>query len=1508
MWDIVHTGRYIQLLAVILSAVYLGARWFYSCLNGHHVYSPIVPVIDPDEGPCHKLNGYTRDTTDEWCTTNKQAHLSVQSSNRLDNYTIRRILDASDLIRNRMKKQNAIAYLLKFIGSCIVWSAEGCIIWRSRYYSQPKTSYRIGQLFLIEFISWTYITLLAAATAWSRGNSTKQYISRHQMYLIIIGYFSFVLNIVDIHYLHHKHYYYATPIMLIIATVGVHITMLGALLSRKTVESAANGRVESLEVSASPFEWLTFGWLTPLMEAGFCRALKASDLWELPKNLQAEEATRSYKSKKKLSMFASLIAVNRQDIFYQMVYAIAWSIKITQNLVLIPSLYALGLFLGMLGTNFCLQHGNFIGQHLLIRSKAIISHQIIEKSLRLQLINEAALRNDKSYIHTNGTSKNQHQYSTTGWSVDMVNNLLSVDARNVSEAFGCLHLFVGSLLQIIIAIIFLWQLIDVSTLAGLATMLFFFGISNFVTKTTTHVFERLLSTTENCLTIIVETLYSIRVIKYLAWEAHICARIIRARTRELKHLWRRHILYTLLTMALDGGPLLVTCVALGMHTIVFSRPLTAQIAFTVLSVFELLRVAVLQLPFVLFWQIQSQASYYNINSYLNLPESPIKNDSTADSDEPIGFIHADFTWEPQHQSFIPNRGRQRPQRVSNFLLSNLNFHFRIGDFNVITGSAASGKSSMLLALLGEMPRIKGRVFLPNYQSTLRGDNSIGTTVAYVAQQTWLQDTTIRENILFGQAYDEIRYQQTLRASYCFARAIYGPAHHILLDECFTEIDDETTEYIVDKCLFGPLMYGRTRILATRRVIGTGNLAALLDIHSSATASSTIPNTSRNLPSRKFVRKLEPIAEVMRIRSNSTIMDHASLTGRHPRPLDVAEDTNNMETSSNHYVGYRPTSVLSLLRKFLSSGGSPLWWCFVFAAFIFYQLVSFLQSYWLRIWAGKHVSASQQLFYFGNYAALSLSAVALIGLPPLLIYFSSIRSSQQTYMQLVDYILKTAAHSLNTLPIANIIHRFGKNMLVVDQELPADLAFFLYSIMGILAHLIVICAVLPRFTMIAGLAVILCIYLACYFIKTLHSFKQLEPETKFAFFTFSSDIFSGLPTIRASGMQNWFLTESIARIDDVHRQFYFLTASAQWITCRIEWIAAVCTLIVTFMLLLSGTKADPSLFGFILTYVIGLATSAGLTIQYCTKVDNAMQSLKSVTDPMYLEQEWADITLETIIPSPEWPEHGSIEFQNLSTNDTNYRRVLSKIWVSIQPGERIGIIGESGAGKSAIAMALFRFMEIAEGRILIDNIDISRVPLEDLRSRLSIIPRDPVLFSGTIRSNLDPYWHHDDATIWNALRRCRLIGSDAGAIRPEGLEHLDAPVTHNGENLSYQQRKLLTVARALLREDKILIIEESADLDDSDTEAKLQAIVREEFIQVTRLYISSSVNNVLGYDRVMVLDTGCLMEFDAPATLIRQTNSILRNLCQQAGELDTLMAMATASVDEADVASNNGNNM
>jgi len=398
------------------------------------------------------------------------------------------------------------------------------------------------------------------------------------------------------------------------------------------------------------------------------------------------------------------------------------------------------------------------------------------------------------------------------------------------------------------------------------------------------------------------------------------------------------------------------------------------------------------------------------------------------------------------------------------------------------------------------------------------------------------------------------------------------------------------------------------------------------------------------------------------------------------------------------------------------------------------------------------------------------------------------------------------------------------------------------------------------------------YTQHYFIPTSRQVKRLDSVSKSPVFAHFSETLVGVSSIRAFSVQWRFLAENREKLETNLRAYFMYVSANRWLAMRLEFIGTGITALAALFATVQRGTIDPGLGGLSISYALGITQTLNWMVRMTAEFENAIVAVERCKDYADTDPE-APTVIETNRPAASWPMEGRIVFNNVKMS---YRPglplVLNGFTADIAPKEKIGIVGRTGAGKSSLLLALMRIVELYDGSIVIDGIDISKIGLHDLRSHISIIPQDPVLFTGTIRMNLDPFKNSTDEQIWEALRRSHLFKH---IQQLDG--DLDCVVEEGGRNFSVGQRQLLCLTRALLRSSRILLLDEATSAVDQETDQLVQTTIREEFKNYTMITIAHRIETIMDSDRVFVLDSGTLQENGAPATLLKNPKSHFRKL-------------------------------
>ncbi|KAF9379864.1 hypothetical protein CPC16_010561 [Podila verticillata] len=1399
-------------------------------------------------------------------------------------------------------------------------------------------------------------------------------------------------------------------------------------------------RVPCPEATASLLDLALFSWADPLIRLGFKRVLNQEDIWDFRLSDYSSAVIHHFRqsilaTRKNYPFIVRLVINFKSRISVQVVWAVLWGLltfvgpySLERILYYVKHkdemsiewgyLYVFGMLFGMLLSTIAQSQMLWHGRRISMQLRSIVVGEVYAKALR---------RKDRAGQTQKSQSESDDEEENEMFTYGAINNMISNDTSEISGASAYLQDLYILPLQITLAILFLYRVLGWSALAGVFTMACFIPFNLYLTNKVEKIQDELMKATDKRAELMNELLQAIRIIKFFSWERNFYSKVDMAREKELRQLRLRFTWWIFGTALWFGTPVFVTISTFFVYTKIAGNVLTPGVAFPALALFNVLRAPMDAFPEMLQQCLRAKVSAARIDRFLDEEEvlvySNTKPRKNLPTDPIIGFKNATFSYAGKSEQDAANATHAAGETVSghHFELKDLNLEFPVGELSVITGPTGSGKTSLLLSLLGEINPVKGQAFLPRRDShDINPVTGLTNGIAYVAQQAWLQNNTVRNNILFGSPFEQRRYDQigergiTLsggqKQRIALARAIYSRAGHILLDDCLSAVDAHTAKWLFAKCLMGPLMQGRTRVLVTHAVSLTLRGAAHVVVLKNGTvvASGTSQQVFDSGVLGDDVTNEEQIMDDMPTDDRTVAGieeaedDNASNapTGSSSLNLTAAgkkKASNGDDASTDSTIPAKEKKKLmedegktdgsvswTVYRLYFGSMGGIPYWMFLMASFLFMQVFQVASDLWLRFWAsdkkagdsssssafaaasvssyassvsdiatnassllmsftcqyrGEHTyfggnpfrmcrqeyydtrqpmspisaleyqSEAAQFsalsdepdtvgnlnYYLGIYALLSFAYIATIMCRQAVQYKGSLHASRSIHRRLLSQILNSPVRFFDTTPLGRIMNRFTKDIETVDQEVAPIASNLMFDFLGTLTVVIMITAITPQFLFPAFLISILFVIMATLYLRSSRELKRIESITKSPIFSHFGESLSGVATIRAYGQEKRFQHENLEMLDDHNRPFFYLWVCNRWLSIRVDVLSALVSFFAGLFIIVNRDTVDVGAAGLSLSYSLTFTDHVLWLVRLYSNNEMNMNSVERVSEYMDLPQEPAAV-IEGSRPPAGWPNNGEIEVENLvmqySPEDPP---VIRDVSFHVKPREKIGIVGRTGAGKSTLAVAFFRFMELTAGKIIVDGIDISKLGVHDLRSSLTIIPQDPVLFIGTIRSNLDPFNEHDDAALWATLKRVHLISEDG--MESNSFGNLDSEVHENGNNFSQGQRQLIGLARALLKQSKIIILDEATASVDHETDARIQATIREEFKQSTLLTIAHRLRTIIDFDKVLVMDHGKVVQFDTPLTLIRE-EGIFRGMCQRSGEFELLLEMAAATENNA----------
>lgn len=1378
------------------------------------------------------------------------------------------------------------------------------------------------------------------------------------------------------------------------------------------------------EWRANIFSRLTWGWLFPLLRLGYKRPLEFNDLGDLLWSDQAVQTTSRFLSllrstKNKYASWSMIKRLYYVFFFHEPQMILAGIGKLCGDLLGfigpialagivkfvtlkqkglndqywgIPNYqmemgywWLLALFWSSILQNLCLHQHHHFAIRAGMRVRNAITVLVYRKSLHLQ--------------------NNVRSEFGTGF----IQNLASTDAQSLNAVYWFAHYGWAAPLQIAICMAMLYDQLGPSSFVGLGVLFLLGPIQTRIGSLTSTYQKKTLVHSDARVKLINEIVSGIRIIKFMAWENAFADKVTLARLNELKGKLSVAIVGALNTTVMEIGPLLVALLSFLTYGYVSNEPLTASKAFSSLALYNILRLPLMIFPMLVNTLFTAKVSVERIAKFLDateMPEYRTFTDSTESpnnmngTDYPIKLNNVTFQWDEIKKSeektkdpksskssssssssssstdtiiHVDNTSDPNNAKTSSpFTLRSLSIMFPKDKLTCIVGSVGSGKSSLLSALLGDMKLLDGTVTL-NRNLTTQG-------IAYCAQQPWILHASVRDNILFGNEYNEERYRRILyacaleadlailpagdlteigekginlsggqKARLALARAVYSTCPIVLLDDVLSAVDPHVGKHIFDHVIKTELV-GRTVILVSHQLQFVPQSDMVIVIEKGTVAQQ---GTYQDLMNDNTTPSTNLLQEMMQHRK--TIEE--SLVSVSPNDATVADDSKN-STGTNTVAPILKTESSTSSKDAAASSSSPakttpsssavpakgklvleedrLRGSVPFSIYTSYMagfgiillnllLITLIlvnagrigTDVWLGIWSIDQFQETVR-FYIGIYGAITAGTAVFTFLHVLIWAYGGIRTANQLHASMFARIIRSPTSFFDTTPVGRIINRFSSDVSTVDKDLPGSFSRFVTLTASIGATVIVQAIILP-WTLIGAVPIfILYAILQQFYRHTSRELKRLDSISKSPVYAHLSETLTGISTIRAYNAQRRFLTISQEKVDLNSRAYWKGHLINRWLGVRLDWIGSLLVGCTALVAVLTAGQVSPGLIGLAISYALSITNVLNWLVRGATETETYLASVERMqyyaTLPVEAPAQYMhshqsetveanvkavihkmnnhlddygsalvvtnDNDIITKLPN-DWPAQGGIQFNNVTVR---YRPdldpVLRNITLNILPGTKVGICGRTGSGKSSLMLTLFRILEMESGNIEIDHVNIQKIGLSSLRTKLAIIPQDPTLFSGPLRYNLDPLQHHDDNALWEALERVQLGG------KVKTLGGLDTLLTE--DNLSVGERQLMCMARALLRHANILVLDEATASVDGQTDSLIQRMIRDVFRTATVLVIAHRIDTIIDCDQIIVLEKGEVIEMGKPSDLMQINEN---NKDGKVGKFATLVQQA-----------------
>ncbi|TFY55007.1 hypothetical protein EVJ58_g8525 [Rhodofomes roseus] len=1119
--------------------------------------------------------------------------------------------------------------------------------------------------------------------------------------------------------------------------------------------------------------------------------------------------------------------------------------------------------------------------------------------------------------------------------------MISADATRLERNTYYAHNLWVAPIQIVICLALLIKTLGYSALVGLGVFVLGFPVQVACAIVMFQQRSKGVVLTDKRVRTVTEVLQGIRLIKFFGWEEFF-----------------EHEVVTILPVLAA----VLSFITYGLS----GHDLNVSIIFTALQYFNIIRQPLMFFPMVVASCTDSIVALGRISDFLTSEE--LDEPYTIQSESKFAVdVEGDFTWETAHKpppeelpdlagadrgKHGPSRGRppqdkkdkqkadgkrsggwfgrkkkdepvlptegsqektkDEEQEERPFELKDLNFKVSGGSFAVVLGPIGSGKSSLMQALIGEMRRTRGHTVL-------------SSSVAYVPQNAWIMNATLRENIVFGREDKEERFRAIVKACclerdlemlpygekteigekginlsgasmyfvskttkqrlimksaaggqkarVSLARAAYSDADIILMDDSLSAIDAHTGKMILDNLFLNGPLAGKTRVLVTHAlhvldkadhifvmkdgtIVERGSFEVLMK--DSVTFSRMIEEYG-NMEKEKVKAEAQAVEKV-----DESVALGASKESDVAQPQLMQEE--ERLTGSVSWKTYG---------AFFRYAGGLAWAPLLLLLVALMQGAQVANNLFLGYWTAGSIKGFNQGDYMGTYAALGVASALFSFGVSYALTTSSLLAGYSMFQKAFAHVMHSSVSFFDTTPIGRIISRLSRDQDTIDAEISMTLFVLLSTLSSVVGTIFLVFYTFPYLGIIFVPLGIFYMFAAVYYRRSSVETKRLDSILRSKLYSAYAESLTGIST-------NRFIQKTEYGLDVENRAYYMVIAIQQWLSTRLDLLGNILVLGIALFAAGFSKTISPSKVGVVLSYTLSITQVFSQVVQTYAQNEQNFNAVERILHYAELPSE-GDYT-KPDDPPAAWPEKGEIQFKDV---DLAYREglplVLKQVSFSVRPGEKIGIVGRTGAGKSSLMQALFRTVNIAGGSVEIDGVDTRNIGLKTLRNRLALVPQDNVLFKGTLRQNLDPEGTRTDAELISALQRTWLLPKDGmHDAAAEAKFSLDSLVGDEGSNYSAGEKQMLALCRALAKNSRIIVLDEATSNVDLEMDAKLQRTIQKEFALSTLLCIAHRLNTIVYYDRVLLMDAGHVAEFDTPLNLFDKEDSIFRSLCDQAG--------------------------
>ncbi|CAH8381545.1 unnamed protein product [Eruca vesicaria subsp. sativa] len=1271
-------------------------------------------------------------------------------------------------------------------------------------------------------------------------------------------------------------------------------------------EPLLNGGVERSD-EATPYSkagilsLLTFSWMSPLIEIGNKKPLDLEDVPQLHDSDSMVGLAPKFRTMLESSSDGGGVENRSGVTTFKLVKALffsaQWEILVTAFFAFI---YTVASYVGPALIDTFVQYLNGRRQYnnegyvLVITfflAKLVECLSQRHWFFRLQKVGIRMRSSLVAMIYEKGLTLSCH--SKQGRTSGEIINFMTVDAERIGNFSWYMHDPWMVLLQVGLALWILYRNLGLASIAALIATILVMLVNFPFGRMQERFQEKLMEAKDNRMKSTSEILRNMRILKLQGWEMKFLSKIFDLRKSE--EGWLKKYVYNsaVISFVFWGAPTLVSVSTFG-ACILLGIPLESGKILSALATFRILQEPIYNLPDTISMLVQTKVSLDRIASYLCLDnlQPDVVESLPQGSDIAVEVTNSTLSWDVSSE---------------NPTLKDINFKVLPGMKVAVCGTVGSGKSSLLSSILGEVPKLSGSL-------------KVCGTKAYVAQSPWIQSGKIEDNILFGKPMERERYEKVLEACSLtkdleilsfgdqtvigerginlsggqkqriqIARALYQDADIYLFDDPFSAVDAHTGSHLFKEVLLG-LLSSKSVIYVTHQVefLPAADLILVMkdgrisqagkynDILSSGTdfmeligahqeALAVVGSVDTNSVSEKPAIGVEEVAIGFDVKQESQDL-------KNDKP-DTEETKRQLVQDEEREKG---SVALDVYWKYitLAYGGALV--PFIVLAQILFQLLQIGSNYWMA-WAtpvSKDVEPPVNISTLMIvYVALAVGSSLCILVRATLLVTAGYKTATELFHKMHHCIFRSPMSFFDSTPSGRIMNRASTDQSAVDLDIPYQFGSVAITVIQLIGIIGVMSQVSWLVFIVFIPVVAASIWYQRYYIAAARELSRLVGVCKAPLIQHFAETISGSTTIRSFNQESRFRGDNMRLSDGYSRPKFYSAGAMEWLCFRLDMLSSLTfAFSLVFLISIPTGVIDPSLAGLAVTYGLSLNTLQAWLIWTLCNLENKIISVERILQYASVPSE-PPLVIESNRPEQSWPSRGEVDIHDLQVRYAPHMPlVLRGITCTFKGGLRTGIVGRTGSGKSTLIQTLFRIVEPSAGEIKIDGVNILTIGLHDLRLRLSIIPQDPTMFEGTVRSNLDPLEEYSDDQIWEALDKCQL----GDEVRKKE-QKLDSSVSENGENWSMGQRQLVCLGRVLLKRSKILVLDEATASVDTATDNLIQKTLREHFSDCTVITIAHRISSVIDSDMVLLLSNGIIEEYDSPVKLLENKSSSFAKL-------------------------------